>query len=626
MYANLRGFDPTDAPIPAATVLAGFLHALGVSHCDIPVDHDTRASFYRSLVADKQILVVLDNVRDSAHVEPLLPGTPTSQVLITSRNDLTSLVSRHGARTVPLDYLDDGDGRELLTRCLGAERMDAEPTAVASLLHHCGGLPLALGILAARAARYPHFPLAALADELAEDTTRLDTVQTTDLHAQLSAVISSSYRALESDTADAFHRLGYMIGPDIGLPAAARLIEQPRSRTRTMLDELERLHLVQQHQPGRYRMHDLLRLFARNLAGPNPDAVGRLLDFYLAGSAQAAESSRDQHIRWLETEHDNLVAASVTAAEHGWNDHAWRLADALWYFRYARGYGHDWIDTLVTALQAARQLGDRTGEAATLKQLGNASLQCGRPHDSLRYGKDALELYRALGNSRGMAAASNNLGIAYAQLGYYAEAAESLRTAAGLHQETGVLHLYASTLGSLGYVLAHLGLIEEALQCGRNAITSTERLATSPDIVNGPNEPDFSIDSIRGCVQANHGIVLQIAGRYDEALAHLHRALLLARRVREKPSECAGLNELGETFRRSGHLAEACTVFEQALTLGHSGVFTYEVAKAHAGIAQCGGAHADDHRATAIELFTAMGILDTEIERLTGGPTIRAVR
>ncbi len=221
------------------------------------------------------------------------------------------------------------------------------------------------------------FPLAVLAEELADDSTRLDTLRTGDLRGHLDAVIASSYRVLETGTADAFQRLASMIGPDIGLPAAARLVEQPGSRTRTMLDELERLHLVQQ----------------------------------------------------LETEYDNLVAASTTAAQLGWNDHAWRLADALWYFSYARGHGTDWIDTLLTALRAARRLGDRTGEAATLKQLGNASLQCGRPHDSLRYG-------------------------------------ENLRTSAGMHEKNGVHHLHASTLGCLSTVLAQLGHIEDALQCG----------------------------------------------------------------------------------------------------------------------------------------------------------------
>jgi len=216
-----------------------------------------------------------------------------------------------------------------------------------------------------------------LAEELADDSTRLDTLRTGDLCGHLGAVIASSYRVLETGTADAFQRLASMIGPDIGLPAAARLIEQPDSRTRTMLDVLERLHLVQQ----------------------------------------------------LETEYDNLVAASTTAAQLGWNDHAWRLADALWYFSYARGHGTDWIDTLLTALRAARRLGDRTGEAATLKQLGNASLQCGRPHDS-------SATARISGHQQGM------------------------------HEKNGVHHLHASTLGCLSTVLAQLGHIEDALQRG----------------------------------------------------------------------------------------------------------------------------------------------------------------
>ncbi|NUT50651.1 MAG: transcriptional regulator, partial [Saccharothrix sp.] len=216
LHADLRGFDPSGPPVSPAAVLSGFLDALGVA---APADPDRQVALYRSLVAGKRLLVVLDNARDTAQVLPLLPGSGTCTVLITSRHRLTGLSVTHGVPTLALDVLTDAEARDLLTGHLSGQRAHEEPDAVARLLRWCAGLPLAVGIVAARAAVHPDFPLAALADELQEDPG-LDAVDTDERSISLRAVVGASYRAGPPAAARAFALLGVAPGPDIGVQAA----------------------------------------------------------------------------------------------------------------------------------------------------------------------------------------------------------------------------------------------------------------------------------------------------------------------------------------------------------------------------------------------------------------------
>ncbi|MCA1675170.1 MAG: hypothetical protein LC799_24255, partial [Actinobacteria bacterium] len=259
LYVNLRGFDPSGTPMPPAMAVRGFLDALGVEPGAIPVDLDAQAGLYRSLVAGKRMLIVLDNARDTAHVAPLLPGSPTCTVLVTSRQQLAGLVTAHGAWHLALDTLTEVEGRELLTRHLGPDRVAAESEALSYLLERCAGLPLALGIVAARAVAHPRFPLAVLAEELRETAARLDAWDAGELNVNLRAVFSCSYDALAAEAAEVFRLLGIAPGPDISLAAVASLTAQSITRARALLRDLEAAYLVQQHAPGRYRMHDLIR-------------------------------------------------------------------------------------------------------------------------------------------------------------------------------------------------------------------------------------------------------------------------------------------------------------------------------------------------------------------------------
>ncbi|HVV21029.1 MAG TPA: BTAD domain-containing putative transcriptional regulator [Pseudonocardiaceae bacterium] len=266
LYVNLRGFDPEGAVLAPAAAIRGFLDAFGVPPTNIPPSLDAQSALYRTLLADRRVLVVLDNARDAEHARPLLPGAPGSLALVTSRNQLTGLAVTEGAHLLTLDVLDAVETQALLTNRLGMRRVLAEPVAVAQIVARCAGLPLALAIVAARAATRSHLPLAVFAEELRESCRRLDFLDGGEQATRIRAVFSWSYRALSPDTARLFRLLAVHPGPDIAEPAVAGLAGLPVERVRPLLDELVRGCLLTQHTPGRYVVHDLLRDFATELA------------------------------------------------------------------------------------------------------------------------------------------------------------------------------------------------------------------------------------------------------------------------------------------------------------------------------------------------------------------------
>ena len=410
LYVNLRGFDPAAQPVPPAVAMRGFLDALGVEPARIPADPDAQAGLYRSLVAGRRMLIVLDNARDTSTVVPLLPGTASCAVLVTSRHQLAVLVSSHGARPLALDVLSEAEARELLTGHLGADRAVSEQQAVATLLRHCAGLPLALGITATRAALQPGLPLAALAVEIETATSSLDAFDAGELAANLRAVLASSIQALPAATAGVFVLLGPAPGPDIGLFAVASLTGVSIARARLLMRQLVNAYLVQEHVPGRYRMHDLVRLHAIELAGADEPArdlaVHRILDHYLhtahaAGVllyphrepitvARAVDgvqpeylADHDEALAWLDCEYPALLAAVNQAAATGFDSHAWQLAWNVSHFLNQRGYWHHQSAAQLLALDAARRAADGLGEARIHAALGRTYGVQGRYRDAV---------------------------------------------------------------------------------------------------------------------------------------------------------------------------------------------------------------------------------------------------
>ncbi|MCA1671304.1 MAG: tetratricopeptide repeat protein, partial [Actinobacteria bacterium] len=452
LYVNLRGYDP-DQPLSSGDALAGFLRALGLAGAEIPLEVDERAAAYRSLLDGRRMLVVLDNAGSVEQVRPLLPGTPSTVVVVTSRDALAGLVARDGAQRLDLDLLPPEDAVALLGALIGA-RVAAEPDAAAALAGQCARLPLALRLAAELAAARPTTPLAALVAELADEQRRLELFDAGgDPRTAIRVVFSWSYLHLPAEAARAFRLLGLHPGPDLDPYAAAALTHTSVEQAQHLLDLLARAHLVQAAIPGRYGMHDLLRAYATDRADLEDSeaerwvALTRLFDHYLATAAAAmdilvpAERHRRPRVpppatptspvadpatarAWLDAERVTLTTVCAYTAAHGWPVHTTGLAGTL--FRYLEVGGHypNAVAIHAHALNAARDTGDRTGEAYALTNLGAVYWRQGHYQRATECLQQALTLFRAIGDRVGEARALGNLGVVYGWQGHYGQAAE----------------------------------------------------------------------------------------------------------------------------------------------------------------------------------------------------------
>ncbi|MEU8789811.1 BTAD domain-containing putative transcriptional regulator [Streptomyces sp. NPDC048643] len=501
LYVNLRGFDPTGVVVTPEEAIRTFLDALGVPPMRIPAGLDAQAALYRSLLAQRRVLVLLDNARDTEQVRPLLPGSPGCLVIVTSRNQLTGLVAGEGAHPLTLDQLSPAEAHDLLARRLGTERLAAEPQATDEIITRCARLPLALSIVAAHAAAYPGFPLSAIVDELRETHGSLDAFAGgDDITTDVRAVFSWSYKVLSAPAARLFHLLSLHSGPDISAPAAAALTGLPSREARGLLVELTRAHLLTEHFPGRYTLHDLLRVYAaeRVRADETPEerdlAVERLLAWYLH-TAEAAYphitphrrripldplpplcrplefGTQDEAVRWCEKERGNLVSAVHQAAASGHPGIAWRLPAVLWGFFYLRSHIHDWLDTAKAGLAAARVAHDHLGEAQGLADVAAALRGSGRLDETIDHLHRAMIAYRDLGDHDGRASAVANLGDAYLQSGQLDKAIEYTRRGLAIERVIGGAWGEGIALSNLGDAYQKLGRFDEAVACLDQALT-----------------------------------------------------------------------------------------------------------------------------------------------------------
>jgi hypothetical protein len=362
LYVNLRGFAPSRTPVMAREALRHLLQALAVPAERIPAEVPAQAALYRSLLADKRMLIVLDNARNTAQIEQLLPASPDSLVLVTSRNQLTGLAAAHGATELALDVLTEDAAREMLACRLGADRVHAEPDATAEIINRCARLPLALAVLSARAAACPTFPLRSLAAGLRHETSRLDVLDGGDQGANVRTAFSWSGRQLGDRAAEMFRLLGLHPGPELTVCAGASLVGCSLARAHQALAELARAHLLTEHLPGRYSCHDLLRDYAAEQAlitstqAARQAAVLRLVEHYLHSSVGADRvlrpsrqpiavaapqpgvtvgefASISQAVTWFHAEHDVLIAIGNLASSSGLclqaQQLAWTMSEPL---------------------------------------------------------------------------------------------------------------------------------------------------------------------------------------------------------------------------------------------------------------------------------------------------------
>ncbi|MGY0231288.1 BTAD domain-containing putative transcriptional regulator [Longispora urticae] len=557
LYINLHGYSPT-SPVRPLDALARFLRVLGVPGERIPVDLDEATGMYRTLLADRRVLVVLDNANHPDQVRPLLPSSPGSLALITSRDRLSGLIARDGARRLDLDILTPNEAFALLTRVVGHTRTTAEPEATAELARLCGHLPLALRIVAAHLTDHPDLDIAGYVSEM-DSGDRLSALQVGgDEQASVRAAIGHSYATLPAGAARLFRLLSLVPGADFTEEAAMALLGAP---ARVPLDKLVSAHLVEVGESGRYAMHDLLRLYAHEQVHQEPagEAAARLYDWYLRsldaamsvfvpGTARLAVpegrpgvvpvecGSMADALAWMDAERANLLAAISATAQDGPREIAWLLMDNMRSYLYRRRYPVEWLSAASAALSAAEATGDPTGRAAALLNLGMARVSVndfGRALDMLQ---QAAVLAREHWPA-GVTTVLNNLGILYRQTGRPDLAVDAYTEAM---QRSGPAGPPVTSLANLGTVSMQLGRLRDAWTHFSAAVA---RFADKPHMA--------------GSVLNNMGMIEHLVGEFDAAADNLTRALELHRESGNQLGEASTLLALAGLHRDLGRLAQA---------------------------------------------------------------------
>jgi len=578
LFADLRGFDPAGPPVPASVAVRGFLDALGVAPEAIPADLDAQTALYRSLVADKRLLIVLDNARDSTHAAPLLSGAAGCTVLVTSRHQMVGLVTTHGARPLPLGTLAGDEARQLLAGHLGDRRVAAEPAAVDALLRHCSGLPLALGIVASRAAVHPGLSLADLAAELADVTTRLDALDGGELAVNVRAALSCSTDSLSQPAARLFALLGAVAGADTGLAGVASLAGLPVGATRVLLRQLSAAHLVAEPRPGRWHMHDLVRLYAaEQTGGPGGRSAARrrLLDHYLQtgyaanrmlsplrdaiepvppapGVRSAPVDDEVQAAAWFAAEHANLLAAVPLAAGEGLDAHAWQLAwtMATYLDRYAHWRDQAAVHTVASA--AARRLGERSAQAYALCGLARAQIWLGRYEQARGHLSAALDLLDDASEPAWRGHVHRAFARSHARAGEPRRALAHDEQALAFYRAAGHRCGQATALNAIGWHRAHLGEVEQALPFCEQAL-ALHRL-------NGDRQgAAATLDSL--------GYIHRRLGRYAEAIRCYQPAIQLFGELGDRYEMADTLANLGDTYAAADDLDRARMTWQRAMVM-----------------------------------------------------------
>jgi len=578
LYVNLRGYGP-GAPLTPAEAIRGFLEAFAVPAQAIPTTLDGQTGLYRSLLAGRRMLVVLDNARDAEHVRPLLPGSAGCLVLVTSRDRLASLIAVEGAHPVRLDLLTPAEARTMLADRIGPDRVGAEPGAVDRIIAACTGLPLVLAIVAARATTHPGFPLADLAAELT-GARGLDAFAGGDQAVDVRGVFSSSYRGLHPMAARLFRLLSRHPGPDIGTAATASLAGVPPREAQRLLRDLADAHLLVEHRPGRFVRHDLLRAYATELAEELDSAedrraaTHRLLDHYLRTADRAARlvdpyrtaleppdspdgvspeevADTARALAWFAAEHRVLVAA-VVREEVGFDAYTHRLARALWAYLYRVGNWHDWVSVEETGLRAARRSGDLREQAYAHHGLARVYLRLDRQEAALAQLGLALERYANLGDQVGQAHIQLHLAKAFDQLGQHSTALRHSRLALDGYRAADHPAGQATALNGIGRSLSQLGQHQQAVGYCREAL----------DIQLGLGDRNGAAATLDSLGRAYHQL-----RDHESARACYRRAVDLFRETGDQPEECLALDHLGDVLADAGDLDTARATWRRAAEL-----------------------------------------------------------
>ncbi|CCH32706.1 tetratricopeptide repeat protein [Actinosynnema sp. NPDC047251] len=577
LFVDLRGFGPSGDPTDPAVAVRGFLDALGVDPERIPTDLDALAALYRSLVAGRRMLIVLDNAATSDQVVPLLPGTATCTVLVTGRRRLASLIDRHGARHLTLDVPDRDEARALLTARLPADRVAAENDAVDELVTLCGAYPLALAITARTAATRPAIPLSEIATELRElGLEALD--HDSDPAAGLPTVLSWSLRHLTEQQRTTFSLLGIAPGPDTTSPATAALTGLPHGPARRTLTALEDASLIERRPGGRYAMHDLVRAYAATTAHALSDdermaALTRVTDFHLH-TAHAADrllrpdrpmllpdppapgvhpyplSDAAAATSWLDAEHATLLAAQHTAALLGRHDAVWHFAWALDTFHFRRGHRHNAVASWRAAVDAAAHLPTPTARVRAHRHLGYACTRLGLHQEATRHLGQALDLSVHLRDVTEQAHTHLALAFAWGRQGDDRQALGHAHRALDLQRVLDNPAAEADAHNLVGWYAARLGHFDTARDhCHAALILHRER--------HDPDGEAAALDSL--------GLIAHRTGNHHQAIDHYHQALTVFRPLGYTYQVADTLDRIGHSYAALGQREHAHAAWQEAL-------------------------------------------------------------
>jgi tetratricopeptide (TPR) repeat protein len=578
LYVDLHGFA-ANAAVDSAEALKILLRGVGVPAEQIPPSLAERAGMYRDQLANRRILVVLDNAASESQIRPLLPSAPGCAVVTTSRGHLADL---EGALHLPIDVLGREAAVELCTKIVGDDRLGDDASSVSEIAEICGRLALAIRIVGARMATRPMWSVATLLHRLRDQRQWIEEFRIGAL--DVPVAFSLSYEQLDAVSRRVFRLLGLHPGVSFDAAAVAALGDVGLHLADEILDGLLEVSLLNEAAAGRYQLHDLLRQYAREVATATDStedqqaAFSRLVSYYLhrAGSAARLLDPEQRNVltqaqpvpgvpggpgpfatyaealAWLEAERSNLVAVLHAAADSGLDADVWRLTYVMYPYFFLRGSTDDWIETHELALAATRRLGEPLAEADILFGLGVACRRLGRYHHSLGYQQQALAGYRAAEDTEGQTRTLTNLGIAYRRLGRYREALDHQENALALYTQAQDRHGEAATLTNLGIVHERLGRYQESLNYHLRALGMAREVK------------DRHAEAM---TLTNIGIVHERLGEYDDSLRYHHQALALAHEIGDQHVEGHTLNNIGVILNRMGNHDDAIAQHSAGLEL-----------------------------------------------------------
>ncbi|MFJ1972103.1 AfsR/SARP family transcriptional regulator [Streptomyces sp. NPDC087903] len=660
LHIDLHGFTPGERSVTPASALDSLLRAVGTPADRIPDDAEGRAALWRSTLADRRVLLLLDNAHDAAQIIPLLPPADGCLVLVTSRSRLFDL---DGAEWISIGPMPHEDGEQLLTEMLGTARVAAEPEATAELVELCGRLPLALRIVAARLRNRPRWTVRYLADRLNDETRRLEELSVGER--SVAATLRLSYQAMDEEHRAAFRMLSLHPGSDFDAHSTAALLGRDPHGSEAILERLLDVHLLQQPDMGLYRFHDLVRNFAQSQRGPateldDSEAVERLLDYYLAASEEACQllfpgrkrsatgippllralpplPDPERAAQWFDREHSSLLFAVTLADRHGLDRHTVALTRNIVFQLNARGRFEDFRDLSQIAVAAARRIEDLALLGVSLSNLGVACWKLGHFDEGIEVVGEGRDIARRLGDKQTEAHSESTIGLLLTVLGQHAEAVSHLERAIALERELGIPQAEAQTLTNLSTLHEQQGRYEEAAEAARQALVihhtvddrDNEVMALTDlafahvglgefedahDCLERARErcDDFSPPGDFALVLALSADVDQCLGRCAEVEARAELALRLADASDSPTRQAKVENLVGRLHLRRGEYDQALALHTHADKLASAICYRAEQARALTGMAAAAEALGDPaeaatHRTAAAALFTFMG-------------------